>query len=109
MKKLTTWTGKKEFHYSGSVKEGTEIIYGKEHRIIIDAGQYDLLLKSFSGKTVYIGTSRDNAPAGSLGAWLQENITRTAIASYVGPILIEEGYAQKVGSHKIKIRPAVTN
>ncbi len=102
MKKLPTWAGKSEFQYSGSIKIGTEIIYGQGYSIKIEAEQYDSLLKSFSGKTVDIGTARDNAPAGSLGVWLQNNISKTAIASYVGPILIEEGYAHKIGSHEIK-------
>ena len=32
---------------------------------------------------------------GSVGEWLQNNVTKTAIASYVGAILIHEGYAVK--------------
>ncbi len=54
-------------------------------------------------KIVNIGTSRNKAPLGSIGNWLQNNVTKTAIASYVGPILTEEGYARKVGKHKIEI------
>jgi hypothetical protein len=30
-----------------------------------------------------------------MGDWLQQNVSRTAIASYVGAILIDEGYATK--------------
>ena len=50
-----------------------------------------------------IGTSRDSAPKGSIGEWLQANVTKTAIASYVGPILINEGFAEKVEGPNIKV------
>jgi len=103
MKKLKTWAGRSQFQYSGSVKTGTEIIYGEEYTQKISAEQYKLILTAFSGKTVDIGTSRDNPPNGSLGKWLQNNITKVAIASYVGPVLIEEGYARKVSKHEIEI------
>jgi hypothetical protein len=42
---------------------------------------------------VKIGTSRDAQPDGSVGDWLKANVSKTALTSYVGPILIEEGYA----------------
>jgi len=48
-------------------------------------------------------TSRTDPPRGSLGEWLMSNITKTAIASYVGAILTHEGYAEKRGSY-IKFR-----
>jgi hypothetical protein len=51
-----------------------------------------------------MGTSRDNPPTGSVGAWLQENVTKTAIASYVGPILLSEGLASRVPGEPSKIR-----
>ena len=35
-------------------------------------------------------------PCESVGKWLQDNVTRTAIASYVAPILVEERYAKQV-------------
>lgn len=65
---------------------------------MVTAEQYTRLLHHFRGRTVSIGTSRDNPPIGSVGRWLQGNVTRTAIASYVGPILVAEGYAEKIGS-----------
>ena len=85
---------------------GTEIFYGKgfKYRVKVTSDHYSALIEQFSGNTVDIGTSRDNPPAGSLGMWLQNNVIRTAIASYVGPILIREGYAEKIGRSQIKIR-----
>ena len=50
----------------------------------------------------WIGTSRTDPPRNSVGEWLQLNVTRTALASYVGPILITEGYAEKAGGSKIR-------
>ena len=101
--KMETWAGRSEFEYNGSVERGTEIFYGKGNRITVSAKNYKLLRQSFFNKTVQIGTSRDNPPKDSLGSWLQQNVTRTAIASYVGPILINEGFAKKVSDHEIRV------
>lgn len=104
MAKLKTWAGKSQFDYSGNVATGTSIKYGeKGYTQQITASQYNKLRLRFLGKIIPIGTSRDNAPIPSIGHWLQENVTKTAIASYVGPILINEGYARKVGKHDIEI------
>jgi hypothetical protein len=96
-KTLKTWNGKQEFLYSGSVTTGTEIRYGDNFyfKITIDAGIYLALLEAFAGKEVPIGASRTRIPANSLGAWLMTNVTKTAIASYVGPILINEECAKR--------------
>ena len=100
---METWAGRSEFKYTGSVERGTEIIYGQGNRITVSAETYGLLRQNFLNQTVQIGTSRDNPPRGSLGSWLQQNVTLTAIASYVGPILIEEGFANKVSDHEIRV------
>ena len=103
---LPTWGRRKKFSYTGSVGEGTTITYGKaKSRAKVSADQYAALLKHFRGSTVEIGTRRDIRPRGSVGEWLrQQNVTQTAIAPYVGPILIEEGYAEKVEEGKPLIR-----
>jgi hypothetical protein len=97
MKTLPTWAKKSEFKYDGSVANGTTIYYGtNNHPIRITSEQYSQLLTHFTGKSVNIGTSRVNPPKGSVGEWLQKNVTGTATASYVGAILIHEGYATKL-------------
>ena len=102
---LPTWAGRSRFEYSGSVAAGTEILYGmKPYRQRITAAQYRALLAHFGGATAEIGTSFDNPPAGSVGEWLQANVTKTAMASYVGPILLEEGYADRVPGARSEIR-----
>lgn len=98
MKSLKTWGGRSQFEYDGSIMEGTTIYYGSESKIYISPKQYSQLLNHFKGESVEMGTSRDSAPIGSVGEWLQDNVTRTAIASYVGSILIHEGFATKNGS-----------
>jgi hypothetical protein len=104
-KTLPTWAGKSRFDYSGSVPEGTEILYGKKpYRQRVTAAQYCELLAQFKGATVGIGTSRTNPTPGSVGEWLQANVTKTALASYVGPILLEEGYAERVPGARSLIR-----
>lgn len=97
---LLTWSQnpKYKFRYEGSVDTGINIYFGKGGHIQITSEQWQKLLNEFANKTVKIGTSRDAAPSGSLGDWLNNNITKTAIASYVGAILIHEGYAEKNGS-----------
>jgi hypothetical protein len=94
---LPTWTGKSYFKYEGSVGKGTHIWFGKNKQpVTVSASQYTRLLDRFKGQQVPVGTSRDKPQLGSLGEWLQENVTRTAIASYVAPIIVTEGYARRV-------------
>ena len=104
MRTLPTWAVRSRFGYSGSIMEGTEIKYGKEllYTQFVSAPQYSILLNHFRGRTVDIGTSRTIPPPGSVGEWLQSHVTKTAIASYVGPILIAEGYAEKAGGPRIR-------
>ena len=95
MKELQTWAGRSAFRYTGSVRDGTTIHFGEGRKVMISTEQYRAMLELFSGSKVNIGTSRDKAPRGSLGDWLFENVDSRAIASYVGAILVEEGYAVK--------------
>ena len=106
MPKLPTWSGTSSFSYTGSVKHGTKIRHGNNgaFSVTMTALQYTTLLNYFRRRTVEIGTSRTQPPRGSLGEWLQANVTRTAIASYVGPILIAEGFAARDGSTRIRFR-----
>ena len=102
MQNLPTWGEKSTFGYAGSVKQGTKICYGKKGKTFICATQYVKLLDHFRGRTVDIGTSRDKRPPGSVGEYLQSKVTKPAIASYVGRILITERYAKKAGGPKIR-------
>jgi len=103
-KPLSTWAGRSEFHYDGSVYEGTDIWYGtKLCHDRVSGQQYLRLLKHFRGRTVVLGTSRE-PPPGSVGAWLMEHVTKRAVASYVGSVLVHEGYAERVPSDSTKIR-----
>lgn len=105
MPELETWGGGSEFSYEGSVEDGTNIKYGNGRKVRVNAQQYKLLRQHFRNRVVQIGTTRNTKttepPPSSLGAWLFSNVTKTAIASYVGPILIREGYAEKVGKDEI--------
>lgn len=101
--KIKTWASGSEFNYIGCVATGTEISYGKSSTIKVSALQYADLRKTFLGKIVKVSTSRDNPQDNSIGEWLQSNVTKTAIASYVAPILIREGYAIKETDTEIRI------
>ena len=96
-KSLPTWAGRSQFQYEGSILEGTKIHFGQDSRSAFNVSKdvYAKMLIQFSGREVSIGTSRTDPPKGSLGKWFQENCTRIALASYIGPILVEEGYAER--------------
>ena len=98
-----TWGRRSTFDYAGSVPTGTDITYGQGHTVHVTAAEYAAIRHHFLNRVVPVGTSRTDAPNDSLGAWLQANVTPTAIASYVAPILILEGYAVRVGASKIKV------
>jgi len=103
--RMATWGGNSQFDYSGSVATGTDIHYGtkSKYRIKISGSQYAELLAHFGGQEVLVGTDRVDPPSGSLGEWLKKNVTQTASASYVAPILVQEGYAVRASdSRKIK-------
>ncbi|RHW43466.1 hypothetical protein D1B31_02055 [Neobacillus notoginsengisoli] len=102
MNTLETLYYKKKFGYQGSVKEGVILFFGKNQSVKLEKEDLKVLLNTFSGKTVPIGASRTNPPIGSLGDWLMKNITKVAIASYLAPVLITEGYAQKIDNFSIK-------
>lgn len=103
MPSLATWGRRSRFRYEGSVDTGTDITYGQGWKVRVETDQYAALRRHFANRVVPAGTSKTDPPPGSLGAWLQENVTRTAIASYVAPILVEEGYAERVGEHDIRV------
>ena len=101
MKKLKTWSNSKTyFEYEGSVETGTNIYYGADFafKSIVSKEQYQLLIDEFKGKTVFMGTSRSSPQSGSVGEWLTANLKGPSIGSYVGAILVNEGYAKKDGS-----------
>jgi hypothetical protein len=94
--RLKTWNGQSDFTYEGSIDKGVVIYYGSEGASQrLSKAQLSALLERFKGSTVNIETSRDNAPTDSLGKWLQENVSPTAIASCVGAMLIDQGWAKK--------------
>lgn len=104
MKELKTLAKQKPFKYEGSIEDGTTIYFGEDWKVNVTAGQYSVLLHKFNGQTLAIGASRTTPSKNSLGEWLMENVTKTAIASYVAPILIKEGYAVSKGQYKVFIR-----
>jgi hypothetical protein len=99
--RVKTWGQRSFFEYYGSVENGTEIVFGKGWKVNIKASDYIALRSHFRDRIIPIGTSRTDAPKGSLGEWLEINLARAGIACYVGVILVLEGYAKRVGKHDI--------
>lgn len=100
-KALTTWGKKGRFHYRGSVAEGTKVVYGHGSEFVVTAEQYAALLAHFDGRTVAIGASL-NPARDSLGAWLRGKTGLHGLAAYVGPILVAEGLAERLGPMEIR-------
>jgi hypothetical protein len=98
-KVLPTWATLSKFRYSGFVSTGTDIEYGIgfRYKASVSAGEYASLLQHFAGRgEVSIGTGRVKRPTNSVGQWLKDHRgTKPVIVSYVGPILIAEGYAKR--------------
>ena len=99
MKTIPTWGQRSKFQYEGSVATGTKI-HGRNAPVIsITKEYYADILKHFACKTVKSGTPFDLPPEGSLGWYMMEQkMTRSSYVTYVGAILVEEGYAKKIGS-----------
>lgn len=100
IKKLQTWGKQSVFEYEGSVTKGTTIYMGKNFssKLAISKETYEEMLQEFEGKTLPIGTSRTEPAEDSLGKWIEDNSGKVGTTSFVGAILIEEGYAEKEGS-----------
>jgi len=102
---IPTWGGRSRFQYTGSVRVGTWVYCGKDCqlRYEVPAEQYAAMLVKFSGQEVGIGTSFTTPPKGSLGQWLTDEFGQYGMTSYIGPILLREGYAVR-GSRRDRIR-----
>lgn len=59
------------------------------------------LALDFAGKRVAIGASRTSPPEGSLGEYLQKNVSKTALSSYVAPLLVYLGLANRDGDYHL--------
>ena len=94
-KKLATWAEGSSFTYSGSIQEGAQIFFGKSSNLKISKEQFSRMLQHFKGRTVNVGTLRTNPSLESLGYWLEKHVCKQAIASYVGAILVDEGFARR--------------
>ena len=95
-----------DFEYSGSVETGTIIAFGKrkQWQRTITATHYAALLKHFSARGSFrVGTSHTDPPKESMGDWSKANVTSTGIASYVAPILIAEGFAERTSRVEIRM------
>ena len=97
----SNWTG--SFEFTGSTTAGTTITYGAGHTFDVTAAQWTALLAQFPpGSIVSAGTSRTTQPPGSVGEWLINNVSRTALASYVCAILCYEQKASNIGGGQIE-------
>ncbi len=100
-----TFAGRKKFSYVGSVETGTKIWVGTAmlSPLRFTKEQWAALLGQFREKTIPAGLSFDKPEAGSMGDWIQANWkTKIGPATYVGGILIAEGYAERTRPGEIR-------
>ncbi len=108
-KDLKTWARGKPFRYELDQCTFNVLVHcgqGASHQYTLDGQRLREALARFSGKDVQIGTHRTKPPRGSVGEWLLATCKRGGIMSYLGPVLIAEGFADH-GSEpdRIFIRP----
>lgn len=101
-----TFGGQSEFPYTGSVETGTSIWPGKNvhFRLKFTSQQWSDLLVAFRGRgEVRAGLNFAHPEPGSMGEWIKQNWnTKMGPASYVGGILIAEGYAERPRRGRIR-------
>lgn len=78
------------FYCKGTVAEGVKIQFNRGGSSFT-AADWKALIQHFASRpSVVAGTSRDNPPSGSLGAYLVEK-KGVNLASFLLPIMLEEG------------------
>ena len=97
MKTLFPWSGLREFRCEGSVPKGITFHTGVgfSHPYSLNATELHQILTEFSGREVKIGTHRTAPPDGSIGDWIKGRFKLGGIMSYLGVVLVEEGYAER--------------
>ena len=94
-KVVRTFGGGADFRYRGTTDTGTVIRYSKDElELVLTQADYLRIWERFRGREVKVGTSQ-SPPQDSLGAFLIREITHVGAASYVGRLLLEDGYAWK--------------
>lgn len=95
---LTAFGKHGKFSYQGNLDVGTKILFGRGKSFVVPPDLYAELLAHYRGRLVEIGASR-NPVRDSLGSWLRKRLPDVELPSaYVGPILVEEGAAQRAES-----------
>ncbi len=71
----------------------------------VKAEEYRALLANFSGQEVALGNYR-NPVGGTVEEWLKKQYDQWGLASYIGVILVTEGYAERgVSKGRIRFNP----
>jgi hypothetical protein len=87
---LSTWGGRAQFsyHHDGSLA----LQYGNDRHCRVSAEHMERLRAEHQGQLVAVF-----GPEPSLDAWTKEHVTRTRIASYLAPALVELGFVERNG------------
>lgn len=83
---------------------GYQIMVGKSKtKLFLPRSFIAEIETDMAGEELNIGSNRDNPPEGSLGARLNSKVCKTAMASYVAPLLVHLGVAETVNKRTIRI------
>lgn len=104
MEMMPTWAARSQFAFEITPDDGYFITFGTGTRALITNAQIAGVLTHFAGRKVPVGTSRNAAPPGSLGHYLQQHISSVALASYVAPLLLRFHGAQRVRDNQSEIQ-----
>lgn len=88
---LPTWGGRSQFVYR--CDGGVFLEYGNNRRLHVSATQITALQTALSGRLIPVFGAEP-----SLDAWVKDHIIGTRIASYLAPVLIALGLAERSGS-----------
>lgn len=92
---LKTWGGRSNFKYKGNINTGIELIFGNNNRFFIRPEKISKLLEELKGKTIQVGSAFKDPKKDTLEYWLQNNVTKTSISTYLASVLVNEKIVQK--------------
>jgi hypothetical protein len=88
---LSTWGGRAQFSYRDNGNT-LSLQYGNGQQYRVSAEHIERLRADHRGQLVAVF-----GPAPSLDAWTKTHVTRTRIATYLAPALIQLGFAERSG------------
>ena len=84
------------------VKAEPVVKVGNKNKKIVSSNTYKELMSQYKGQTLTVGSSFNNPQVGTLEYWLQSNVTKVSISTYVASILEHQKVAVRVNKKQLK-------